>query len=264
MTINWPVSALQKTGITFLAMLSLIVNSPAHAEAETNATGWNGNAGLGPIVFPNYVGGKQARTWLIPLLSINYNDTFYIELQRVGVYLLASEDKKVGLGFAVEPRFGYAAADGNLLRGMATRRTSIEGGPTFDWDFDVVAISVAWFGDLNRSSRGQSARAAAYAPILKNESWDVGALLSADRMSDRVADYYFGVKAHEVTTRRSQYRVGGGTNLTLGLSGTFRFDKRHCLMFGMSATRLSREVTKSPIVETRRADQLYLGYGWTL
>lgn len=264
MTLKWPLTTPNKTGSIFLALVSLVFNSLACAEPEASATGWNGTAGLGPMIFPKYVGGKQARIWPIPLLSINYRDTFYIELQRIGVYLLASEDKKVGLGFAVEPRFGYSATDGKLLRGMTTRRTSIEGGPTFDWDFDVVAISIAWFGDLNRSSHGQSARVAAYAPILKNDIWDAGVLLSADRMSARVTDYYFGVAANETTTQRPQYRAGIGTNVALGLSGTYRLDKRHCLMFGMSTTRLSREATQSPIVETRRADQLYLGYGWTL
>ncbi len=258
------VTALLKAAAVAMCIGSLAFTTNALADGDAASTGWNGTAGAGPLVFPKYVGGKQTKAWLIPLLSINYNDTYYIELQRAGVYLLASDDKKIGLGFAIEPRFGYATTDGNLLRGMSTRRTSIEGGPTFDWDFDVVAISIAWFGDLNRSSHGQSARVAAYAPILKNDIWDAGVLLSADRMSARVTDYYFGVAANETTTQRPQYRAGIGTNVALGLSGTYRLDKRHCLMFGMSTTRLSREATKSPIVETRRADQLYLGYGWTL
>ena len=259
-----PMCTPNKAGSIFLTLVTLIFNSQACAETEATATGWKGTAGIGPISFPKYVGGKQAQTWLIPVLSINYNETFYVEFQRVGVYLLASDDKKIGLGFAVEPRFGFTAADGILLRGMATRRTSIEGGPTFDWDFDVVAISLAWFGDLNRTNRGQSGRATAYAPILKNESWDVGVLLSAERTSARVSNYFFGVPANEVTALRPQYRPGAGTNLALGLSGTYRFDKRNTLLFGMVASRLGHEAAKSPIAETRRADQLYLGYGWTL
>ena len=257
-------TALRKIVVVASCVANLAFTTNVQADGDPANAGWNGTVGAGPVIFPKYVGGKQYKAWPIPLLSINYNDTFYIELQRVGVYLLASDDKKVGLGFAVEPRFGHAGTDGNLLRGMATRRTSIEGGPTFDWDFDVVAISIAWFGDLNRTSRGQSGRATAYAPIVKNESWDVGVLLSADRMSARVSGYYFGVTANEVSPQRPQYRPDAGTNLALGLSGTYRFDKRHCLLFGIVATGLSREATKSPIVETRRADQLYLGYGWTL
>jgi outer membrane protein len=180
------------------------------------------------------------------------------------VYLLASDDKKAGLGLAVEPRFGYSARDSILLNGMATRRNSLEGGPSFDWDFDVVAVSVAWFTDLDRSSRGQSLRAAVYAPILKNDAWDVGTLLAADRMNGRLANYYFGVTSAEATALRPQYRAGAGTNISLGLSGTYRLDKRHVLMFGVNATRLSHGAASSPLVETRQADMIYLGYGWTL
>ena len=264
MTPKLPMSALRKTRNIVLISVGFIVYSTAHAQTDIASTGWNGTAGVGPIIFPKYVGGKQKQIWPIPLLSINYNDTFYVELQRVGVYLLASDDKKVGLGFAVEPRFGYSAKDGIRLNGMATRRSSLEGGPTFDWDFDVVAISVAWFSDLNRSSHGQSVRAAIYVPMLKNDDWDVGTLLSADRMNGRLANYYFGVMASEATAQRPQYRANSGTNFALGLSGTYRLDKRHVLMFGVNTTRLSREALASPIVETRHADQFYLGYGWTL
>lgn len=92
-----------------------------------NTNGWNGTAGAGFIVFPQYTGGKKLQTWLIPLLSINYNETFYVEIERVGVYVLASDDKKIGLGLAVEPRFGFDASAGSRLAGMATRRNSIEG-----------------------------------------------------------------------------------------------------------------------------------------
>lgn len=259
-----PMSALRKTGYIVLFLATFIVTSTARGEAEEGSAGWKGTAGVGVIAFPKYIGGKQTRVLPIPLLSINYNDTFYIELQRAGVYLLASNDKKLGLGLAVEPRFGYAGKDGTLLTGMATRRDSLEGGPTFDWDFDVVAISIAWFGDLDRSSRGKSLRTAVYVPILKNDFWDAGALLAADRMNGRLADYYFGVPATEANASRPQYRAGAGTHISLGLSGTYRLHNRHALMFGWNATRLSHGARNSPLVEAPRADLFYLGYGWIL
>lgn len=259
-----PSATARKIGSVIVVSMSFLVGLAVHAENTRDSPGWNGTAGVGPIAFPRYVGGKHFRIWPIPLLSINYNDTFYVELQRVGVYVFASDDKKAGLGMAVEPRFGYSSGDGIRLRGMATRRDSLEGGPTFDWDFDVVAISVAWFRDLDRSSRGQSLRAAIYAPILKNETWEIGTLLAADSMNGRLANYYFGVTESEATARRRRYRPGGGTNISLGLSGTYRLNKGHAVMFGLNASRLSNSVTGSPLVETRHADMFYLGYGWIL
>ena len=237
--------------------------SASQAKAEPQ-TGWSGTATLGPVIFPKYVGGKGTEVWPLPILSINYDETFYVEIQRVGVYLLASDDKKIGLGLAAEPRFGFSAKDGRLLQGMSKRRDSIEGGPTFDLDFDVIAFSVAYFGDLNRSSRGGSIRASLYKPLVKDDRWEVGSLLAFDAMNSRLANYFFGVRPTEATALRPEYRPGKGISTSVGVSGTYKLDKQHTLMFGAIATRLPRAVAASPIVETRQATTLYVGYGWSL
>ena len=261
----WGDSILKFAAIRFALLLlaTQVVLHTAPAIAEPLA-GWNGTAGLGPIVFPKYVGGKSTQVWPIPILSFNYNETFYVELERVGVYVLASDDKKIGLGLAVEPRFGFSAKDGPRLQGMSKRRDSIEGGPTFDWDFDVVAFSFAYFGDLNRSSFGRSLRATVYKPLLKDDHWDVGALLQIDAMNSRLANYYFGVRPSEANALRPEYRPGKFTDTSAGLSGTYKLNQRHALMFGAIVTRLPGAVAASPIVEIRHAATWYLAYGWSL
>ena len=237
----------------------------AESPAIEKHDGWAGTAGFGPIVFPKYSGGRGSRVWPIPLLSINYEETFYVEIERVGLYVLASDDKKIGLGLAIEPRFGFSSSDGARLAGMATRRTSLEGGFTFDCDFDVVAFSIAYFGDLNRTSRGSSMRGTIYKPILKNDQWDVGIALGFDRMNAKLVNYFFGVPAAEATATRPAYTPGGSTtNTSAGFSGTFNLDKRHALMFGANYSRSGASAAMSPIVETRRAIMYYMGYGWNL
>ena len=247
--------------LIFLAGQVALHAAPVYAES---LAGWNGTAAFGPIVFPKYVGGIGTQVWPIPILSINYNETFYVEIERVGVYVLASDDKKIGLGLAIEPRFGFSAKDGPRLLGMAKRRDSIEGGLTFDWDFDVLAFSVASFGDLSRSSRGSSMRVSIYKPLLKDDHWDTGVLLAFDAMNSRVANYYFGVRPLETNTLRHEYQPGSLTNTSVGLSGTYKLDKLHALIFGAIVTRLPAAAAASPIVETRHATTWYLGYGWNL
>lgn len=255
-----------KTFNTIFALILVASHPLAQADAAIadSTAGWNGTAGLGVIAFPKYVGGNSSQFWPIPILSINYNETFYVELERIGVYVLASDNKKIGLGFAVEPRFGFSAKDGPQLHGLAKRRDSIEGGPTFDWDFDVIAFSVAYFADLNRSSRGHSIRASIYKPLLKDDRWDVGALLAFDAMNSRVANYYFGVGATEANALRPAYQPGKATTTSVGLSGTYKLNQQHSLMFGAIITRLPVGLATSPLVETRRAETWYVGYGWNL
>lgn len=247
--------------VIFAVVYALFSASQAMAEPQT---GWSGTATLGPVVFPKYVGGKGTEVWPLPILSVNYDETFYVEIQRVGVYLLASDDKKMGLGLAVEPRFGFSAKDGRLLQGMTKRRDSIEGGPTFDLDFDVIAFSVAYFGDINRSSRGSSIRASLYKPLVKDDRWEVGTLLAFDAMNRQLANYFFGVRPAEATVSRSEYQPGKGISTSVGLNGTYKLDKQHALMFGAIATRLPGAVAASPIVERRQATTWYVGYGWSL
>lgn len=247
-------------------VLALPLASPAVAETQPDAqaSGWTGAVGAGPIVFPHYSGGKATQAWLIPLISAEYKDILYIEPLRAGVYFWGSEDRKMGLGLAIEPRFGYKAGDGARLAGMSTRGKSIEGGPAFDWDLGFVSLSASLFTDLTNSSRGESARLYAYRQIVKNETWKIGAFVGIDRMSHRVSNYFFGVNELEASPDRPAFHTGSATNATAGFDGRYRLDKDYSVLFGLQQTRLGHEVAHSPIVETRQATVAWLGLAWNL
>ena len=238
------------------------------ASEDADKSGWNGTIGVGPMLLPKYTGGKAQQVLPLPLLSINYNETVYVEVQRVGAYIFASDDKKIGLGLAVEPRLGFRASDAPPLAGMITRRASLEGGLTFDLDFDVIAFSTAWFGDLNRTSRGQSARFSVYAPFVKNSRGEIGLVANADRMNANTTNYFFGVRTDEATATRRAFTPPAGTAMSIGVGGTYHVAPGKSgwggLIFGASVGRLPRAIAASPIVETRTTRQIYLGYGWTL
>ena len=253
----------------WLPRVSAAANETDIAASEvTEKSRWNGTIGVGPLLLPKYTGGKAQQVLPLPLLSINYDETVYIEVQRVGVYIFASDDKKIGLGLAVEPRFGFRASDAPRLAGMITRRASLEGGLTFDWDFDVVAFSMAWLNDLNRTSRGQSARFSVYAPFVKNSRGEIGFVASADRMNANITNYFFGVRTNETTGTRRAFTPPAGTAMSIGVGGTYRIAPGTSgwggLIFGANIGRLPRVIAASPIVETRSTRQIYLGYGWTL
>ena len=170
------------------------------------------------------------------------------------------------MGIAAEPRLGFCENDGAKLRGMATRRNSLETGITFDADFDAFALSAAWLTDSTRSSRGASTRLSLYRPVVKNKRGEIGLLATVDRMSVRTANYFFGVNASEETVQRPKFIAGSGTNISIGVGGTYRLriDDKGAFIFGANIGRLSSGVARSPIVETNRTSQIYLGYGWAL
>ncbi|MGZ5780734.1 MAG: MipA/OmpV family protein, partial [Burkholderiaceae bacterium] len=127
--------------LLFIILSFAIGNANADTAVSTEKQGWSGIAGVGPMTFSKYTGGTGTQTWLLPLISANYDEIVYIDPLRANVYLGSTSDKKMAWGLAVEPRMGFHASDGAKLAGMATRRNSLEGGFNFDWDADIIAIS---------------------------------------------------------------------------------------------------------------------------
>ena len=242
--------------------------APAMSMAQTVrvAAGkpWTGYAGAGFGVFPKYTGGKGVEAVPVPLLLLEYKETFYVDFVRAGVRLWSSDDKKLALGLAAEPRFGYRAGDGALLVGMSRRRHSLEAGPNLEWETKFVSISIGLFSDVTGASKGSSLRALAYKQLIDNAQWDVGVYAGLEREDRKVTNYYFGVQTAEAIVNRPAYQPGAASHGTLGIAGAWKFSPRYVLLFGIQNTRLGGAAAGSPIVETRNAPLGYVGLGWQL
>ena len=238
--------------------------APEAKAAAAPAKDWTGYAGAGALAFPKYVGGKRTEVWPVPLLSFEYKETFYVDLLRAGVRLWSSDDKKVAIGLAAEPRFGFKSNDGSRLTGMNERRLSVEAGPSLEWDTSLVSLNLAYFADVTGSSKGGSLHGTAYKQIVDTPKWDIGPYVGFERISAKVANYYFGVTDAEATAGRPAYQAGASTNWNIGLSGAYKFGTSYALMFGVQNTHLGNSAGASPIVETRNATMGYIGLGWQL
>jgi outer membrane protein len=244
--------------------LLLPVCASAQAREPAAALGWSGTLGVGPVAFPRYVGGKDLQVLPLPIAYVTYDDWFYVDLYRVGGYVWGSEDRKKGISLAVEPRLGFHANDGARLVGMATRRNSLSGGPTFDWQNGSNAFSLGYFTDLSRASGGGYADLLFNRTFLHDATWDASWTIELSRLDSKVVGYYFGVPSSEVTPARPLYQPGPSTDATLWITGQYNLTKRGALMFGAHITRLGTASADSPIVESRQALLLYLGLGINL
>ena len=249
-------------GILGLILVCCMIE--AHAQAVEKAPGWHGTLGAGPLFVPRYIGGKKMETLPLPIAYVDYNDWFYVNLFRAGAYVWSSEDRKRGVSFALEPRIGFHSRDGPRLAGMATRRSSLLSGPTFDWEGDTGSFSIGYFSDLNSASHGGYLDVLLSKPIVKNEHWDINGTLELSRLDSKFVNYYFGVTPAEVTPARSLYVPGATTNLALWITGQRNLTKRYALMFGASVSRFGSAAADSPIVERRLAPLFYIGLGANL
>jgi outer membrane protein len=251
---------------TVLLVMGILGASCACAQEQNSSagSGWTGTLGAAPLVTPKYVGGKSQQVLPVPIAYVAYNDWFYVNLFRAGAYVWGSADRKMAFGFAVEPRLGYHASDGAKLSGMATRKDSLSGGPTFDMQGDWGALSVGYFSDLTGSSHGGYLDVLFDRPLLKSNGWDVSATFEVTRLDSKVVNYYFGVTPAEATASRPAYLPGATTNVTFWITGQYNLSKRYAVMFGGNITRLGSAAADSPIVETRLAPLAYLGLGINL
>lgn len=259
----WELGAGRAAAI-FCLLLQLVAPTWAETLPETDNAGWTGAAGIGPIVFPRYTGGKSSQTWLIPLISADYNNLLYIEPLRAGVYAWGSEDRKLGVGLAIEPRLGFKASDGPRLTGMNKRGNSLEGGLAVDWDFGLASLSMSLFTDMTHSSGGESARLYLYREIVKNETVKLGVFGGIDWMSKRVSNYFFGVGEWEENTFRQTFHPGSAINATAGFDGHYRLSRDYSVIFGAQLSQLGHAVAESPIVESQHSFVGWLGMAWNL
>jgi len=249
-----------------LLMFGLLLPTRAGAQAQVPAAspGWSGTAGAAPVVFPKYAGGEELEVLPLPILFVSYDDGFYVDLFRAGAYIWGSDDKKKGVSIAFEPRLGFHASDGPRLAGMATRRGSLSGGPTFDWEGDAGALSLAYFYDLSNASHGGYVDVLLSRPLVHDDLWDASGTIELARLDSKIVNYYFGVPSSEATPTRPLYEPGATTNVTLWFTGQRNLTKRYALMFGANVMRLGAEAADSPIVERRYVPLVYLGIGINL
>jgi MipA family protein len=247
----------------FLVLASLLP-AGARAQAPSKGSGWSGTIGGGPVILPKYVGARDLQALPLPIAYVSYDDWFFVNLYRAGGYVWGSEDKKKGISLSFEPRLGFHASDGAKLAGMATRRGSLSGGPTFDWQGDLGALSLGYFSDLSNASRGGYVDGLFNRSLINDGRWDVSGTIEVSRLGSKVVNYYFGVRPSEVTATRALYQPAATTNITLWITGQYNWTKRNALMFGANATRLGSPAARSPIVERGQAPLFYLGLGINL
>jgi outer membrane protein len=241
----------------------LVCLAPCNAETSANPPekSLEGYLGAGVMFNPKYTGSASYRMFPLPLAILDYEDTYYIHLDRAGARLWSNKDKTMAFGLAGEPRFGFRPKDGARLSGMAIRRTSIEGGPSFEWETPELSFTAAYFRDLSGASGGQSLQLSFYHQLIDNGPWDVGAYVDFDRANRKIVQYYFGVRADEITATRPYYQPGGTVNSSLGLSGAYKLNKKYALLFGGELNYLGAAAADSPIVEQRNGYMGYIGLG---
>jgi len=213
------------------------------------------------MFMPKYVGSGDKVTRPIPLAMLEYEETAYIHLDRAGVRLWNTDDKKMALGIAAQPRFGFHAKDGSRLTGMSVRRDAIEGGAAFEWELPQLSLSAVYFTDWSGTSSGRSLQFSIEHQLIDSGPWDLSAYIGLDYANAKIVQYYFGVRTNEATATRPYYQPGAAVISSLGFTGAYKLNKNYALLFGSELTSLGAAAADSPIVQRKTGLTSYFGLG---
>lgn len=256
-------TAFFRRGFCLLAVILIDPNfCNAQASDDSTKKTWDGYLGAGAMFMPKYVGGADKVIRLVPLATLEYRETAYIHLDRAGVRLWNTDDKKMAFGIAAQPRFGFHAKDGARLTQMSTRRDAIEGGATFEWELPSLSLSLAYFSDWSHTSGGQSWHLSGERQLIDRGPWDISTYIDLDYANAKIVQYYFGVRADEASATRPPYQPGATVISSLGFSGAYKLNKRYALLFGSELNFLGAAAAESPIVQRRTDSISYLGLGF--
>ena len=245
--------------LPFLLAAALTLCASASCRAQATEKALDGYIGAGAVTMSRYTGSDENVTRARPLMMFEYRETFYVYLDRAGVRLWSTDDKKVALGIAAEPRFGFRAKDGPRLAGMATRRDRIEGGPTIEWETDAFSLSAAYFTALTQAGSGQSLRLTLAKQLVENDRWDVNVYAGVERDNAKTVERYFGVRSDEARADRPAYQPGASTNPVAGFTGAYKMGNGYAVLFGANTMRLGSAAAASPIVARKRDVTAFLG-----
>jgi outer membrane protein len=244
-------------------ILTEIDQAAAHMPAETpraSTSAWHGLLGVGVVTTQTALG--ETRTLPLPLVAVTYRDTFYWHIVRGGVWLLKSDDRSARLGLAVKMRRGFDPDNFDQLTGMSERDRSVEAGVVGRWRIRPITINAAYYTDVSGTTNGGSANVGVSYRVPLGERWSLTPTLSAEWLSAKVVDYYYGVLPSEATAARPAYTGASTLNLRAGVMTRYRLAREWALFGGVSYTRLGSGIADSPIVVRENVASAMFGAAW--
>ena len=224
-----------------------------------------GSSGIGFVLRlqPSPYRGSDQSSDLLPLVS--YDDRyFYLSSYRAGLKL-ESEGWRTEL--FVKRRFeGFASNHvPESMLGMDKRAIGSDVGLAVQHALGEGSAYAELLTDGSGTSDGSELRLG-----YRYDGWWNGRFrwrpyASVSFRNAKLNNYYYGVRAEEVTPERPAYEPGAGVNYELGLQATYRLSEHWQLLGGVSVIQLSSGIRGSPVVEDRPLPVASIGllYGFT-
>lgn len=166
----------------------------------------------------------------------------------------------VDLRAVAEVRFdGYDHDDTSRLDGMQDRDFSLDAGGGLSYRFlPRWRLEGELLRDVLGKHKGQEFRSSLKRSF-SHGRWTVTPSVGLKILSNRTADYYYGVRRSEARPGRSAYNVGSALNWEAGIGMNYRSAGHWMVVGNVGVEVLDPDINDSPIVARDTLFSLFLG-----
>lgn len=268
-TLRFKASAASLTRVSAVAAV-LVCSAPAFAQQPPGKSKLEGSSwglGLAAISAQKAYKGMDRETKALPMIS--YENRYVklggpnLELKLPGIELSESQRLNFGVVVKLFDGAGYKASDSPALAGMAESKSSVWLGAKMEWENDLADVKLEWLGDASSKSKGQRLALGLERKIMLSSSLILIPRVGVESVDKKYVDYYYGVRASEATAGRAAYIGKATVNPEINLTGIYRFDRHHSMMFNVGVISLGKEIKDSPIVDRSTESRVMLGYKYS-
>lgn len=248
------------TPLLFLAA-AFPVNAKPMVEQQNSESSW----GLGIGIYSQqkaYV-DIERKNRVIPVLTF---ENQYVRLTgpELALKLPGYQLKDLGrFDFSLIGRLDindYDESDTRILEGMEDRDGGFWAGAKIEWKSSWIQISTEFLQAVSGDSDGSRFNLGIEKTWHFAEKYMLTPRVEVKWRDENYVDYYYGVRADEVTSWRPFYEGSSAINIEAGIRAGYMPKHKHFIFLDVSATSLADEIKDSPLVDRSTETNVFLGY----
>ncbi len=203
-------------------------------------------AGPGVVISTKPYIGMDTQYYVVPFIFYQY-DKITFAGTNLGYNLL--QESNYAVNIIAKWRFdGYDADDSSALAGMEDREFSVDAGGDLSVFGDWGTIKTSFVLDVTGRHDGFEA-GLSYSKRLHYDPLILSPLVGFNWRSDKLNNYYYGVRTSEAQAGRNAYPAGESLNWFGGCELNYELGENWSLYGRGVYEHLGSEITNSPIVD---------------
>lgn len=226
---------------------------------------WQLQSGLGIAYSDQPWVGIKSKAHIVPFFSAQYGNWSFLGDSLVSYQFIEQEEYSLAVG--IDYRDDTYDSDNFITSGKSKSKvfngyTSPDGDITFDISGHWEMINWNIKQDVSGNSKGLTADVEIVAPLLSiGDRFVVEGSLGAQWLSAKYSNHVYGIsgKNINVSKGRNAYTLGASTNFNIGLNATYIINDNWAAVGGYTYTKLDKKIENSPLIDSNKSSNLYLG-----